>query len=95
MVKKRRNVSKKDAFWKELKKETRGKYNNKYKKKKNEVASGELDYNEEAYAHPKDVTLDQAISHVISAHGDVEIVFKEDASEEEIERIVEIFQSVK
>ena len=39
-------------------------------------------------------TLDQCISYIVSAHGDVEIVFKEDASEEEVERIVEIFQSV-
>ncbi len=94
MSKKVKSISKKNLFWKELKKETRGQHNPKYKKKKDELLPGEIEFEEEFYEEPSDVTLDQAISHVVTAYGDVEIVFKEDATDEEMARIVEIFQSV-
>ena len=83
--------------WDKMKKEKRSKYNAKYLKTKEEfdalpedVKKGFDIPKEYKDKDPKDITLDRAVKYMYKAYGSVDIIFKDDVNEEEINAITAI-----
>lgn len=76
MRKKSIKVSKVHKAWEDLKLDKRSKYNPKYDK-----------------PDKKDDTLATTIKFMVTGHGgDIEVIFKDDVTEEEVNKVVEIIE---
>ena len=78
MPKKSVKVSKIHKAWEDLKKDKRSKYNSKYNK-----------------TGKKDITLATSIKFMeTGSGGDIEIVFQDDVTDEEVNKVLEIVENV-
>lgn len=93
---KRRFIDGPDAI-KELKKEKRAHYNPKYDKLKEDIDPEDPDppKHSKTFKDPKDVPLDQCVQFISKGPGSsIEIVFEDDASEEEINAVLSKIKQV-
>lgn len=85
---------KKGDLWGKLKLQKRSQHNPIYNKTKSQMGSNSKLHIPSFVEHPKNVTLDQSILFIEHGPGgETTIYFREDVSEEEINRVTEIIKS--